>query len=56
MSDDEEKGKIEVVESEEAEELSFEEIMKRNKENAERMARERNSGNKSVLRSYRIKP
>lgn len=36
-------------------EESFEDIMKRNQETKERMAKERNSANKSVLRSYRIK-
>jgi hypothetical protein len=36
-------------------ELSFEEIAKRNKENQERIERERAKSNKSTLRSYRIK-
>jgi hypothetical protein len=34
---------------------SFEEIMRRNQANKDRMAKERSSANKSVLRSYRIK-
>lgn len=36
-------------------EESFEEIQSRNLKNKERLAKERNSANKSVLRSYRIK-
>jgi hypothetical protein len=36
-------------------EESFEEIQARNQKNKERLAKERNSANKSVLRSYRIK-
>lgn len=40
---------------EEDESLSFEEIMKRNKENEDRLRKERAQANKSVLRSYRIK-
>jgi len=36
-------------------EMTFEEIVERNKRNAERMRRERLMANKSVLRSYRIK-
>lgn len=36
-------------------EESFADIMARNARNKERMAKERNSANKSVLRSYRIK-
>jgi len=36
-------------------EESFEEIQSRNQKNKERLAKERNSANKSVLRSYRIK-
>lgn len=35
--------------------LSFEEIVRRNIENAERVRREREKANKNVLRSYRIK-
>jgi hypothetical protein len=34
---------------------TFEQIMKRNRENEERQKRERAQANKSVLRSYRIK-
>ena len=34
---------------------SFEEVMKQNQKNKERMEKERLSANKSVLRSYRIK-
>lgn len=34
---------------------SFEDIMKRNNKTKERMRRDRNKDNKSVLRSYRIK-
>lgn len=41
--------------AEEKKEESFEEVAARNKKNAERMAKERNAANKSVLRSYRIK-
>ena len=37
------------------EEKSFDDIMSRNMKNLERMRKERNSKNKSVLRSYRIK-
>jgi hypothetical protein len=37
------------------EELTFEEIMRRNQANLDRMRRERLNANKSVLRSYRIK-
>ena len=36
-------------------EMTFEEIMTRNKRNADRMKKERGQANKSVLRSYRIK-
>ncbi len=36
-------------------ELTFEEIMKRNMANKERMRQDRLKSNKSVLRSYRIK-
>jgi hypothetical protein len=36
-------------------ELSFDEIMKKNKAIEERMKKERLNANKSVLRSYRIK-
>ncbi len=41
--------------AEDKKEESFEEVAARNKKNAERMAKERNAANKSVLRSYRIK-
>jgi len=34
---------------------SFEDVMKQNQKNKERMEKERLSANKSVLRSYRIK-
>lgn len=43
------------VTAETKEEESFEEVAARNKRNAERLAKERNAANKSVLRSYRIK-
>ena len=43
------------VEEKNEEDLTFEEIMTRNKRNSDRMRKERNSANKSVLRSYRIK-
>ena len=46
------KGKI-VDEVSEA--SSFEEIMRRNKESADRMKKDRKKNNQSVLRSYRIK-
>lgn len=35
--------------------LTFEQIAQRNKENAERLRKERDKANKNVLRSYRIK-
>jgi hypothetical protein len=35
--------------------LSFEEIIKKNKDNEERLKKERSSDNKNVLKSYRIK-
>ncbi len=35
--------------------MSFEETVKKNKENAERIKKERLKGNKSVIRSYRLK-
>lgn len=35
--------------------LTFDEVMKQNAKNKERMERERANANKSVLRSYRIK-
>jgi hypothetical protein len=37
------------------EELSFEEIVKKNMENKERMKRERAKANKGVVRSHRLK-
>lgn len=43
------------ADGDETKEESFEEVAARNKKNAERMAKERNAANKSVLRSYRIK-
>lgn len=36
------------------ENLSFEEVMRRNLENTERMKRERAKANKGVIRSYRL--
>ncbi len=42
-------------EAKQAEESSFEETQRRNKEAAERMKKERAKANKSVLRAYRIK-
>ena len=39
-----------------SESLSFEDSMKKNLENQLRMQKERNKANKSVLKSYRIKP
>lgn len=36
--------------------LTFEEIMRRNIENKERMKKERAKANQSVIRSYRLKP
>jgi hypothetical protein len=38
------------------EELSFEEIMKRNAENKARLERERKKDNSKVKRSYRLEP
>ena len=38
-----------------SEELTFEEIVKRNMENKERMRRDRAKANKGVIRSYRLK-
>jgi hypothetical protein len=43
-----------VIEADEVE-LSFEEIAKRNKENAERMKKERLRENKNVIRGYGLK-
>jgi hypothetical protein len=37
------------------EEFSFEEVMKRNKEKQEKLAKERAKDNNSVTRSYRLK-
>ena len=39
----------------EEETMSFEEIMRRNAENKERMRKERAKANKGVIRSYRLK-
>lgn len=36
-------------------ELSFDEVMRRNNQNEERLRKERERANKGVLRSYRIK-
>lgn len=36
--------------------LSFEEIMRRNMENKERLKKDRAKANQSVIRSYRLKP
>ena len=38
-----------------SENLTFEQIAQRNRENAERLRKERSQANKNVLRSYRIK-
>jgi hypothetical protein len=38
-----------------SENLTFEQIAHRNRENAERLRKERSQANKNVLRSYRIK-
>ena len=51
---DEETAKAESAAQAE-ESLSFQEVMKQNQKNKERMEKERLSANKSVLRSYRIK-
>ena len=51
---EEQKAETSEVESEDIE-RAFHEIMRQNKANLDRMRRERNSLNKSVLRSYRIK-
>ena len=40
---------------EETEELSLEEVAKRNKENKDRLARDRAKDNERVKRSYRLK-
>lgn len=37
------------------EEVSFEEIIKRNKQNEERIRKERDKKNKQTIRSYRLK-
>lgn len=39
----------------ETQHMTFEEISRRNAENAERLKKERSQANKNVLRSYRIK-
>lgn len=41
---------------EDSDETSFEEIIRRNRENAERVAKERSKENRNVLRSNRISP
>jgi hypothetical protein len=41
---------------EKPEELSFMQIMMRNKANEERLKRDRQKANKGVIRSYRLKP
>jgi hypothetical protein len=41
--------------SEETEELSFEEVIKKNAENQKRMKEERAKANKRVVRTYRLK-
>jgi hypothetical protein len=43
-----------VIEADEVE-LSFEETMKRNKENAERLKKERSRENKNVIRGHGLK-
>ncbi|MGE0172427.1 MAG: hypothetical protein AB7T49_06575 [Oligoflexales bacterium] len=40
----------------EKEELSFAEVMRRNKSNDDRLRKERQKANKNVIRSYRLKP
>ena len=37
------------------EEFCFEEVMRRNHENKQRLSKERNKSNSSVIRSYRLK-
>ena len=39
----------------EKERLSFKDLMEKNKQNSERIAKERNQDNKNVMKSYRIK-
>lgn len=46
---------VELNENKDDSGLSFEEIMERNRKNAERVKRERAEANKSVTRSYRLK-
>jgi len=56
LSDFKKKAEVELeTEETKEEDFSFEEIMKRNQENKERLRRERLKGNKGTLRSYRIK-
>ena len=43
-----------IKEKKEEEEVSFEEIIKKNKENEERIKKDREQANKYVKRSYRI--
>lgn len=49
------KRKVSEEEEESTEGMTFKEIAERNHKNAERLRKERNQANKSVLRSYRIK-
>ncbi len=51
----EQQAQVASSETDDKKEESFEEVAARNKKNAERLAKERNAANKSVLRSYRIK-
>ena len=50
-----ERGPKEPKSEKDTDELSFEEIMKRNFENKERMKKDRLKSNKGVIRSYRLK-
>jgi hypothetical protein len=52
---DKEENSKSVSEAKSEENSSFEDVMKQNQKNKERMEKERLSANKSVLRSYRIK-
>lgn len=56
LADFRKKTEEEKTPEEQAASETFEEIMKRNEENKERMRKERLNANKSVLRNYRIKP
>ncbi len=51
----EQQAQVASSETDDKKEESFEDVAARNKKNAERLAKERNAANKSVLRSYRIK-